>query len=213
MAYTFAAGALLFSCLALAWKHKEALTLRQNQKQAEPRWMLGVDITGSQYLERPICSAAASYAARAHAGATRKSGQPYVMHCIETAIITEQIMKMHFSDEIANRRCASALPCVRCQHLLCQVSSSFPPSNCFVYLFKHSGFLLVVPPKEVATLITHVCFEQTLHYRAHNICLSHKCYLLHQPSCLSTCKWQRFLTTNIESHLSGNSTDVSQRST
>lgn len=77
------------------------------------RWMLGVDISDSVYLSRPICQRAAAFAAEAHAGSYRKSGQPYVMHCIETAIITEQLMKLHIfdSDHIGLRRYALAPIC------------------------------------------------------------------------------------------------------
>ena len=92
-----------------------AATSKVMQKKKVPeveKWMLGVEITGSEYLDRPRCKQAASYAAQAHAGMIRKSGQPYVMHCIETAIITEQIIRMHFSNEIGNR-CAA---CVVCKH-------------------------------------------------------------------------------------------------
>lgn len=72
--------------------------------------MLGVDITGSQYLERPACRKAASYAAAAHAGHFRKSGQPYVMHCIETAIITEQMLLHIFdADDLNNKRSEAAI--------------------------------------------------------------------------------------------------------
>ena len=40
-------------------------------------------------LQLPRVRAAVEFAAAAHAGQSRKTGEPYVTHCIETALIVE----------------------------------------------------------------------------------------------------------------------------
>jgi hypothetical protein len=50
----------------------------------------GVDVTGSVLLHEPRVQAALEFAAHAHAGQRRKTGEPYVAHCIETALIVER---------------------------------------------------------------------------------------------------------------------------
>lgn len=52
--------------------------------------MHGVDVSGSVQLQDPDVVAAAEFAAAAHAGQWRKTGEPYVAHCIETALIVER---------------------------------------------------------------------------------------------------------------------------
>lgn len=78
--------------------------------QVPQRALHGVDITGTAYVDRPVCLRAASFAARAHEGRCRKTGDPYVRHCIETAVITEQMM-LHLFDpsggDLTLRRCVS----------------------------------------------------------------------------------------------------------
>lgn len=49
-----------------------------------------MDVSGSSLLQDPEVLAAVEFAAQAHAGQTRKTGEPYVAHCIETALIVEQ---------------------------------------------------------------------------------------------------------------------------
>lgn len=49
----------------------------------------GVDVTNSYYLRQPEVLRAVEFAANAHAGQHRKTGEPYVSHCIETALIVE----------------------------------------------------------------------------------------------------------------------------
>lgn len=50
----------------------------------------GVDVTGSNWLQDPAVLDALEFAAAAHAGQTRKTGEPYVAHCIEAALIVEK---------------------------------------------------------------------------------------------------------------------------
>lgn len=51
-----------------------------------------MDVTGSQFLSHSEVVKAADFAARAHAGQMRLTGNPYVMHVIETARIVEGIL-------------------------------------------------------------------------------------------------------------------------
>jgi hypothetical protein len=68
--------------------------------QEPPRRMLfGVDISNTRFVDRPVCLQAAAFAAHAHKGRYRKSGEPYVHHCVSTAVITEQMMLHLFSDD------------------------------------------------------------------------------------------------------------------
>lgn len=50
----------------------------------------GVDITRSRLLHTDAAQRALQFAERAHAGQYRKTGEPYVAHCIETALIVER---------------------------------------------------------------------------------------------------------------------------
>lgn len=54
--------------------------------------LYGVDVTGSDFLTRPAVRRAVEFAAAAHAGQVRKTGEPYVAHCIETALIVEDLL-------------------------------------------------------------------------------------------------------------------------
>eukprot|EP00892_Ulva_mutabilis_P008840 jgi/Ulvmu1/6328/UM029_0036.1 len=87
------AGFALFCiCMLGIWQ------FRARPVREVPRQLLhGVDITGTAYIDRPGCLRAANFAARAHAGRYRKTGDPYVRHCVETAVITEQMM-LHLFD-------------------------------------------------------------------------------------------------------------------
>ena len=58
----------------------------------EPREVYGVDVTGSAFFCRPSVLRAVEYAAAAHQGQQRKTGEPYVTHCIETALIVEELL-------------------------------------------------------------------------------------------------------------------------
>lgn len=54
--------------------------------------LFGVDVTGSKYLGRPEVMRAADFAAAAHAHQRRRTGEPYVTHCIATAKIVEGLI-------------------------------------------------------------------------------------------------------------------------
>lgn len=51
-----------------------------------------MDVTGSAFLGRPAVADAADFASVAHAGQMRRTGDPYIMHCIETACIVEGLL-------------------------------------------------------------------------------------------------------------------------
>lgn len=51
--------------------------------------LYGVDVTGSKFFGDERVLAAVHFAADAHKGQFRKTGEPYVTHCIETALIVE----------------------------------------------------------------------------------------------------------------------------
>ena len=52
----------------------------------------GVDVANSKYLKRPRVVAAADFAARAHEGQRRRTGEPYITHCVHTAVIVEALL-------------------------------------------------------------------------------------------------------------------------
>jgi (p)ppGpp synthase/HD superfamily hydrolase len=60
----------------------------------EKQVLHGVDVSGSAFLSRPEVVAAADFAARAHAGQMRRTGDPYIMHCVETACIVEGLLSV-----------------------------------------------------------------------------------------------------------------------
>ena len=63
-----------------------------------------MDVTGSAMLTRPGVIAAAAFAAQAHEGQMRLTRQPYIMHCVETAAITESLLSLTFYGEDDDRR-------------------------------------------------------------------------------------------------------------
>ena len=54
----------------------------------------GVDVSGSNFLSRPAVLEAADFAEAAHCGQMRRTGDPYIMHCIETACIVEGLLAL-----------------------------------------------------------------------------------------------------------------------
>lgn len=51
--------------------------------------LYGVDVTSSRFFRDEMVLKAVEFAAEAHKGQWRKTGEPYVSHCIETALIVE----------------------------------------------------------------------------------------------------------------------------
>lgn len=66
--------------------------------------LCGVDVTGSKFLTQPEVIRAAEFAAQAHAHQRRRTGEPYVSHCIATARIVEGLLASSRVQE-ADDRC------------------------------------------------------------------------------------------------------------
>lgn len=52
----------------------------------------GIDVSHSVHMKNKKVLKAVEFAARAHDGQFRKTGQPYVSHCLETALIFEELL-------------------------------------------------------------------------------------------------------------------------
>lgn len=59
----------------------------------------GVDVGDSRFLRRPSVRRAADFAAEAHRGQVRKTQEPYVAHCVHTALIVEGLLSPSENDE------------------------------------------------------------------------------------------------------------------
>mmetsp|Transcript_2426 Transcript_2426/g.6180 ORF Transcript_2426/g.6180 Transcript_2426/m.6180 type:complete len:1385 (-) Transcript_2426:794-4948(-) len=81
-------GALSYSLMS---KIQQLLELQSAGARAQEKRQIcyGVDVTGSRFFQDDRVLAAMEFAAKAHAGQVRKTGEPYVSHCIETALIVE----------------------------------------------------------------------------------------------------------------------------
>ncbi|KAG1681598.1 hypothetical protein FOA52_014106 [Chlamydomonas sp. UWO 241] len=89
---TFCAVSVAWGASVVIWLVSSLQTLMDTQGVArdEARIMLyGVDVTNSRFFSDPTVLRAVELAAEAHKGQTRKTGEPYVSHCIETALIVE----------------------------------------------------------------------------------------------------------------------------
>ena len=84
----------------------------------QPHLLHGVDISNSKYLQRPKVLAAAEFAAEAHKGQHRRTGEPYISHCVHTAAIVEALMAQNHVQE-ADQRCTH-----------CQSWSLWPGRGC-----------------------------------------------------------------------------------
>ena len=80
------------------------LALRLNMRCAmQPQLLHGVDVSGSKYLNRPRVVAAANFAAAAHEGQRRRTGEPYITHCVHTAAIVEALLAQNRIQEADER--------------------------------------------------------------------------------------------------------------
>lgn len=70
--------------------------------QAERR-LYGVEVTDSAFFSTPIVEHAVEFAAAAHEGQRRKTGEPYVAHCIETACLVEALLSHADSPTLKHR--------------------------------------------------------------------------------------------------------------
>jgi len=60
--------------------------------QKEEKRLYGVDVTYSTFCSLPQVLKAADFAAQAHEGQRRLTGQPYVTHVVQTALIVEGLL-------------------------------------------------------------------------------------------------------------------------
>ena len=65
--------------------------------------MHGVDVTHSRFFDQPKVKEAVAFAAEAHKGQARKTKEPYVTHCIETACIVEEVLDLAEDSEYSSR--------------------------------------------------------------------------------------------------------------
>lgn len=84
------------------WKANEDMDLEENI-------LYGVDVTGSKYFSRPRVLRAVEFAAKAHNGQVRRTRDPYVVHCIETARIVEGLLAPGEDDERAEATVIAAI--------------------------------------------------------------------------------------------------------
>ncbi|GMH42839.1 hypothetical protein BSKO_10758 [Bryopsis sp. KO-2023] len=89
------------------WCESQALFLVQHvdvEDSEPPDYLYGIDVSQSVFMRHSEVRRAVEFAAKAHSGQFRKSGQPYVSHCIETALIFELLL----SPSIENARAEPA---------------------------------------------------------------------------------------------------------
>ena len=68
-------------------------------RQQETVVLHGVDVTYSRFLSRPSVLEAAAFAAEAHRGQTRLTGDAYISHCVQTALIVEGLLALSEATE------------------------------------------------------------------------------------------------------------------
>lgn len=90
------------SCFPLIFSHQSRLVL------------YGVDVTSSRFFRDEMVLKAVEFAAEAHKGQWRKTGEPYVSHCIETALIVEH----NIPPTVQYERCAKFIACLLCPNTL-----------------------------------------------------------------------------------------------
>eukprot|EP00210_Caulerpa_lentillifera_P005771 g5518.t1 len=87
--------------------------LRTNQRklhtprEQQKKLVHGIDVSTSQYLNKPCVKAAIHFAEEAHKGQKRKTGEDYITHCIHTALILEDLLNSALPDD----RCEVAMIC------------------------------------------------------------------------------------------------------
>ncbi|PRW20358.1 GTP diphosphokinase chloroplastic isoform X1 isoform A [Chlorella sorokiniana] len=92
------------------WDSIEPYVFQQQYRAAQPPVLVhGVDVAGSRFFSRPIVRQAADFAAAAHSGQIRKTRQPYVTHCIETALVVEGLLSPTEEDARAEAAVVAAL--------------------------------------------------------------------------------------------------------
>ena len=71
--------------------------------------MCGIDVTHSCFFDHAKVKDAVAFAAEAHRGQQRKTKEPYVTHCIETACIVEDVLDLAEDSEYNSRYGSTAV--------------------------------------------------------------------------------------------------------
>ncbi len=71
--------------------------------------LFGIDVSQSKFFGRERVKEAVAVATKAHAGQFRKTGQPYITHCIETALIVEALLSPYEEDSRAEEAVITAI--------------------------------------------------------------------------------------------------------
>lgn len=71
--------------------------------------IFGIEVSQSKFFRRERVKKAVAMATKAHAGQFRKTGQPYITHCIETALIVEALLSPHEEDARAEEAVITAI--------------------------------------------------------------------------------------------------------
>jgi hypothetical protein len=82
---------------------------QDNQDGHQQSILYGIDVTGSSFFQRSEVRRAVDFAAAAHTGQTRKTGEPYVAHCIATAAIVEGLLSPSEDDSRAEAAIIAAV--------------------------------------------------------------------------------------------------------
>lgn len=107
-ALSVALGAVVYRLFA----HVHELALLHNsftQPEEERHVVHGVDVTGSKFFKGDLVQRALAFAEDAHKEQFRKTGEPYVTHCIETALIVEHNLPFANEEDRYQAAIAAAL--------------------------------------------------------------------------------------------------------
>lgn len=118
MCASVAVGGMLMVGARSMWSHMEPWILTLNSESgygsddagsAGVEELFGIDVGSSKYFGRERVRLAIDLASQAHEGQFRKTRQPYITHCIETALIVEALLSPNEDDDRAEDAIISAL--------------------------------------------------------------------------------------------------------
>jgi (p)ppGpp synthase/HD superfamily hydrolase len=118
MCASVAVGGMLMMGARSMWSQMEPWILSLNSESgydsddagsAGVEELFGIDVGSSKYFGRERVRQAVDMASKAHDGQYRKTKQPYITHCIETALIVEALLSPNEDDDRAEDAIISAL--------------------------------------------------------------------------------------------------------
>lgn len=118
MCASVAVGGMLMAGARSMWSHMEPWIISLNSESGYGsddagsvgvEELFGIDVGSSKYFGRTRVRQAVDMAAKAHEGQYRKTRQPYITHCIETALIVEALLSPNEDDDRAEDAIISAL--------------------------------------------------------------------------------------------------------